>query len=123
MRILVATCETQGHRASDFNFAQEGETVVLSDEHDGEDVDGACGCQRSLVGIESGRATTTMRVIEAGWTRAEFYEQLREARQEYLEVGVDEENIIAEADYLLAIAERFSTGAVIERRGGEYLAR
>lgn len=123
MKILVATGRTQGHRASDFNFAPEGEIVLLDDEHDGEDVDGECGCQRSLVGIESGVGTTTFKVVETNLGRDEFLETVRKAREEYEEMGVGVGNVSAEADFLLELAARFPVGSVVERRGDVYQTR
>jgi hypothetical protein len=121
MKILVATGQTQGRRATDFNFAREGEIVGMDDAHmpDEEGPDEVCGCQRSLVGIESGKSTTTFRVVDAGYTREEFEESIREARAEYAELGVGDDNFSAEAALLLDIAGRFETGSVVERRGGE----
>lgn len=123
MNILVATGRTQGWRANDFNFAREGEIVILDDDHDGEEIDSKCGCQRSLVGLESGLGTTTFQVIEANYSRAEFLEMIRAAREEYTELGVGDDNIETEADYLLDLAARFATGSIIERRGEIYQPR
>lgn len=123
MNILVATVRTQGQRASDFNFAAEGEIVVLDDEHDGETIDGYCGCQRSLVGVESGMGTTTFEVIEANYDRQEFLEMIRAAREDYEAMGVGDDNISAEADHLLELAARFTVGSVIEKRGDVFQVR
>lgn len=125
MRILVATGLTQGRRANDFNFAREGEIVGKDDEHtsDEEGPDAPCGCQRSLVGIESTKSTTTFQVIESGYSREEFEEMIREARTYWVQAGVSEENIRAEAAFLLEVAARFPAGTVVERRGEQFLAR
>jgi hypothetical protein len=121
MKVLVATGQTQGRRASDFNYAREGEIVGMDDEHtpDEEKPDGGCGCQRSLVGVESGKSTTTFRVIDAGYTREEYADLIRDARADYAELGIGDDNFRAEADLLLEIAARFDVGAVVERRGGD----
>jgi hypothetical protein len=125
MKILVATGLTQGRRADDFNFAREGEIVGRDDAHtsDEELPEAACGCQRSLVGVETGRSTTTFQVIESGYTREEFEGIIREARSELLDAGVSDDNIRAEAELLLEIAARFPAGVVVERRGDDYQAR
>lgn len=59
---LVATASGQGQRRSDFFNANEGELVCFPFECDGESVDGGCGCRRSMVGMTSKKATTTMTV-------------------------------------------------------------
>ena len=66
MKILVATKETQGFRDSDFSWAREGELVRFDSECDRDKnrIDGGCGCRRSMVGLETGRATTTFKVVE-----------------------------------------------------------
>lgn len=121
MNVFVATGLTQGRRANDFNFAREGEIVGLDDEHtsDEEGPDAPCGCQRSLVGVESGKSTTTFQVIEVGYSKEEFVETIIEARAGYAGLGVGDDNFRAEAEYLLAVAARFPVGSVVERRGGD----
>jgi hypothetical protein len=64
MKVLVATEETQGRRPNDFCFTEEGELVLFGSECSRETIDGPCGCRRSLVGVRSGMATTTVRVVE-----------------------------------------------------------
>lgn len=125
MKILVATGLTQGARADDFNFAVEGEIVGRDDAHtsDEERPEAECGCQRSLVGVESGSSTTTFQVIEAGYTAEEFEGVIREARREHIESGTSDENIRAEIALLLEIASRFPAGAVVERRGDVFEQR
>src|SRR6266852_3853032 len=63
IQIFVATTETQGQRENDFYFVPEGEIVTLpvmtcTNEH----VDGPCGCKRSMSGINTQKATTTMKI-------------------------------------------------------------
>ncbi|OGV70911.1 MAG: hypothetical protein A2283_22065 [Lentisphaerae bacterium RIFOXYA12_FULL_48_11] len=62
MKVLVATRRTQGRRDNDFNFCEEGELLIYGSECDAEAVDGHCGCRRALVGMTSGKATTTFLV-------------------------------------------------------------
>ncbi len=123
MKILVATKQTQGQRASDFSFTQEGEIVMLDDDHDGEAVDGDCGCQRSMVGMNSGKSTTTFQVIEADFTRGDFINMIQRARADIAELGVSADNITAEANYLLDLAARFNAGSIVERRCDVFQAR
>lgn len=58
LKLLRATRDTQGQREDDFCFTVEGELVRFP-------FDCArcgCGCKRSMVGIESRKGTTTMKV-------------------------------------------------------------
>lgn len=95
MKIIVATKEMQGQRAGDFNFAEEGEVVVVSDcDH----LHGGCDCERSMVGVRSGKGTTTMMIVEADPTRRQFIEMIRAANEDYAALGVGDEVFAAEAD-------------------------
>jgi hypothetical protein len=128
MKIFVATSETQGERDSDFCFAPEGELVMLGESHDFEDVDGECGCRRSVVGIEGGAATTTMKVVEVEMRREEYIARMVEA---CIEEGFGGNKVMqavarkvgAEAEALLFYADKFPVGAVVERRGDQYYRR
>ncbi len=127
MRILVATEETQGRRPNDFCFAQEGEIVTFSSECTREEVDGPCGCKRSLSGTTSLLATTTFRVVEredltlTGLTRilaaslvsAGWYETLEAA------TGTARQGV---AD-IVQVALGYPVGSVLERRGDRFAAR
>src|SRR5688572_27337393 len=72
MKVIVATSKLQGQRKSDFCHATEGELVVFPFQCDGEKIDGPCGCRRSMSGIDSGKATTTMMVVEMEISSEEF---------------------------------------------------
>jgi len=116
MKIIVATKETQGQRADDFNFADEGEIVIVADcDH----LHQGCDCERSMVGVRSGKGTTTMMVVEADMTRQQFIEQIRAGNQDYAEIGVSDAIFAAEADEMLKLAAQFPVGAVIDRDGDE----
>ena len=58
-KVLTATAATQGMRKNDFSHTEEGELVTYGLECDCEQVDGVCGCKRSLVGRSTHKATTT----------------------------------------------------------------
>ena len=123
MKLLVATTETQGQRENDFCWATEGEIVDFGSECDGESVDGPCGCRRGMIGIESHKTTTTMKVvdrldvdadslaatilagqIDAGWVKVSgAAAALGYAHQE--------------AQYLIDTAAQFDVGDIVERRG------
>ena len=112
MKIIVATSETQGQRAGDFNFVPEGEVVIVSDcdcLHKG------CECSRSMVGVLCGKGTTTMKVVESDLTRDDYLRLIREANKGYEDLGIDQSLFHEQADALLELAMRFPAGAVIER--------
>jgi hypothetical protein len=120
MKILVATSETQGQRPGDFNFVPDGEIVIISDcdcLHPG------CDCVRSMVGIKSGKGTTTMKVIESDIVREEYRRLISEANQGYGALGVDDDLFDQQAAALLDLALQFPAGAVIERDGEDFHQR
>src|ERR1700674_5071922 len=66
VKVLVSTKQTQGQRKNDFNFVPEDELVapsVIGSCGDAK-ADDSCGCARSLIGIDSFKATTTAEVVE-----------------------------------------------------------
>ena len=130
MKILVATTETQGERKSDFFWCEEGEPVHFSFECDSDknNIDGRCGCRRSMGGIRSHKATTTMKVVNVDIPKAELEKLLRDSLFEsgWLEnenPTQTEKRIRSEADELIRIAEKFPIGAVIEKRGDRFQLR
>ncbi|HYL37933.1 MAG TPA: hypothetical protein VEV17_18605 [Bryobacteraceae bacterium] len=112
MKVLVATKETQGQRASDFSFVPEGELLSFVIECDLE-ADGSCGCMRSMAGIECHGCTTTLKVAEVAMTVAQFQEKLRAC---LLPVGFSEDHICLQADVIREAAACFPTGAILEKR-------
>lgn len=122
MKILVATSKKQGERDGDFCHTREGEIVLLSDDCD--QLHAGCNCQRSMVGAETGKGTTTMQVIESSMTREEFIEAVRrgEVRAGFEEL-LSDSVFEAEAGELLKLAARFPVGAVVERNAEEYRIR
>jgi hypothetical protein len=65
MKVLTATSQTQGWRHNDFCWAVEGELVFFAPFECGRgSIDDECGCRRSMAGLASHRATTTMKVVE-----------------------------------------------------------
>ncbi len=65
MKVLTATSQTQGWRDNDFCWTVEGELVFFVPFECGWGfIDDDCGCRRSMGGLVSHRATTTMKVVE-----------------------------------------------------------
>jgi hypothetical protein len=124
MKVLVSTKEGQGKRKNDFSFVPEGELLTLGLECDGESVDGSCGCRRSLCGVECHKATTTFKVEDRVLTKEKYINILQKSLSDG---GWFKDNpkecrnaAITDAECLLQVANHFSTGIVIERRGERY---
>ena len=122
MKLLVATRQSQGTRGNDFSFTNEGEIVIFGSECDREAVDGKCGCKRSLVGIDSSKATTTLKVVEIDITLFDLTEKIyiSLSNNGWVMSGKEKEmraysNMIA--CKLQSIADNFPVNAIIERRG------
>lgn len=117
MQLLVSTKISQGTRKNDFSNATEGEIVDFpSHECTGEAIDGRCGCKRSLVGINSRLATTTVIVAELPLTKEELIEQIKDSLEQALPgLGSEEAPLIAQD--LIHYGKAFPVGTVIERRG------
>ncbi|MFD3521640.1 hypothetical protein [Streptomyces sp. NPDC058653] len=120
MKLLAATSDTQGQRDNDFGFCINGELVIvgiivcIKDE---EDPDGGCGCGRSFLGLNSGKATTTAVVKDIDLTPEDAAEAVRSSLENanFMQFVSNEDldDIVQDA---LRIAEAFPVGAVIERR-------
>jgi hypothetical protein len=93
VKLLTATTQTQGQRASDFTWCVEGEVVtpagVICDRDRTEGPDGGCGCGcgcgcgRSFGGLNSHKATTTAIVRDVdGYTFEDLTEAVRSYRQQ-----------------------------------------
>jgi hypothetical protein len=123
MKILVATAEGQGGRADDFFHADEGEIVmpVMACDQTHE----ACACHRAMVGVRTGRETTTAIVVESDMTRAEYRRAIREAgnSKELAELKVPAEIFDAQAEEYLRLAAALPLGVVIERDGDDFNPR
>ena len=99
----------------------EGELVTFSSAYcDGEDTDGPCGCRRSLSGVDSSSATTTMKVavLEGGRSALEQAIRTSLTRGRWPPVGLR-----SAVDQLIAAAAQFPVGTVVEWRDGTFRAR
>jgi hypothetical protein len=115
MKVLVATNRTQGLRKNDYDHCIEGELVwiTLVCAADAADPDGACGCGRGFGGLNSHRATSTARVADLAFTRAEYREAIRSSLAAQ---GWPPSYAAEIADDLLALAASWPVDAVVERR-------
>lgn len=118
LRVLVATRETQGQRLSDFSWVPDGELLRwdVACDRDRDNIDGGCGCRRSLAGVVSRRATTTFKVAQIDGDTETLH---RIFERSYHEAGYTlTAELISElcAD-MLEIATRYPIGTVLEKRG------
>jgi len=128
MKVLVATSETRGQRKNDFGHATDGEIVTFGSECDGEPVDGVCGCRRAMIGVDSRKATTTFKVVEMP---SLTLEGLAEKIHDSLKTGgwsADDEPgrrkwAAEDASELARMADFFTVGAVLEKRGKKFQTR
>lgn len=128
MKVLVATKQTQGQRDNDFSFVPEDELVRFGSFECDHEIDGRCGCKRSMCGMKSRKATTTMKVKELPLGREQYEIHLRCSLAEAgwtrgMEPGKIDEIVKEEAAELLRIAAEFEVGMVIEKRGSALLER
>lgn len=132
MKVLTATCETQGRRDNDYCGAFEGELVYFVPiECDGGSVDDRCGCRRGMAGVASCHATTTIKVAERQDLDPDSYSGL--IADAYQKQGYVTEELLATqevrvwlrqmADELVELARPWSVGTVLERRGDMLMCR
>lgn len=126
MKVLTATHQTQGWRDNDFCWAVQGELVLFPPVECGRgSIDDACGCRRSMAGLASQRATTTIKVADRGELDPDTYfmlisDSLRD--QGYVTEVLKADPEVNEwlrdiTDELIHIAEAFPVATVLERRG------
>lgn len=118
MKILTATATGQGARKNDFNWAVEGELVLIQPPcaTDERDPDGGCGCGRAFAGISSHRATTTAQVRDLPLS----YADVTEAIGGYLDsagYGRPPRAMLAKiVDDMLDLVADWEVGEIVERR-------
>jgi len=129
MKLLVATGDKQGQRDNDFNFATEGELLYFGMECDEEEVDGTCGCRRSMSGIDSHKGTTTMKLVEIDIEEPELHERVEASLHsagwifgEELD-GVAADMVAEVTAEMIALGQSLPIGVVIERRGNTVQTR
>lgn len=129
-RMFVATRSMQGARANDFFEGVEGEFVIFPYRSCPDaSVDDQCGCKRSLVGIQSDKTTTTMKVVVCPTDVAIIKMGIRRHLQrtgEWEEIAKDlePENYLATlTDTLLEKAKDMLIGTVVEYRDDTFRER
>lgn len=113
MKYLVATRETQGERANDFFFCLEGEPVHFGVICDGDSgADSSCGCSRSMIGLSSRKATTTVRVTDV--------DEMSELAYRSMMIPIIGPSA---TDDLMFVARSHEVGDVLEYRDSEFSCR
>jgi hypothetical protein len=126
IKYLVSTSETQGYRENDFCFVPENEILRFGFECDNEEVDGWCGCKRSLVGIKCKKSTTTMKVAELNITVEDLVQRISFSLDSSgwdFTKPEDKEVIKEEVQEIIRLCSNFPTGAILERRGNVFRRR
>ncbi len=125
MKVLTATHETQGRRDNDFCSAVEGEMVLFPPIECGHgSIDDHCGCHRSMAGVASHRATTTIKVADRELDPDTYSTMILEGLRDQ---GYVTDELMADpkvsewlrdlAEELMHLADAFPVASVIERRG------
>jgi hypothetical protein len=126
MKVLTATCESQGARENDFCFTIEGELLCFpAIECDCGSIDDGCGCHRAMVGLSSHRPTTTMKVSERRDLDHGSYHSL--ISDGYQKQGYLTDELLTDPEVrawlrdvtesLMRLANHWPPGSVLERRG------
>jgi hypothetical protein len=126
MKVLTATNQTQGRRENDFCWTVEGELVFFPPiECDRGSVDDDCGCRRSMAGLVSHQATTTMKVVDREELDRDTYMTL--ITDGLMAQGYVTKKLLRSRDVdewvrdlvndLVTTAGAFEAGTVLERRG------
>lgn len=127
MKILVSTKDGQGLRKNDFCFCNEGELVRFAVACDGEEIDGGCGCRRSMTGVESHTATTTLKVVDLNITPDEYFAKIGGALVAAYGACISADSLrkyaIGMTQELMQIADSLPLDVVIEKRGDDILCR
>jgi hypothetical protein len=126
MKVLIATRQGQGARPNDFFWANEGELVTFGSECCNESVDGPCGCRRSVIGLDTRKATTTFMVAEMPISLADYRDRIRGSigrAFSRLPAADLEQWVEGDLAELLRVARAFDEGAVLESRGGRIAER
>lgn len=121
MKLLVSTKHGQGGRKSDFSWVPEDEVLIFAFECDTDkgNIDGVCGCRRSMSGLKCRSATTTFKVAEVDMTEEGLKEELTAYYQNAWRFAEAEARELAEADadQLIELGQTMPMNTVIEKRG------
>ena len=124
MKVLVSTQKGQGKRKSDFSYVPEGELVKFGYPCDRDrcNIDGVCGCRRSMVGVKTHKATTTFMVAEKECTEQELLLTIMESEKAggWNTEQAEGKRMVNE---LLRVASYFPVNTILEKRGNKIKER
>ncbi len=122
LKVFTSTRKTQGERTSDFCFVPNGEFVMPGTpcDRDKGNPDGKCGCDRSFIGFDCRKGTTTAEVAEIDLTKPQLVRRLlRNAKKQgWHPFVLTKKTITLLVDGIVELAEPFDVGAVVEYRSG-----
>lgn len=131
VKYIATTSQTQGLRKSDFcnESTEEGDPVVFVFEcdTDKENIDGSCGCRRSMKGVNTGGSTTTFIVMESD--NPNFYKELHAKIKSSLQMDwlmtPKEADKQAKMDVfnLKQVSIFAEVGTIVEKRGDTFKVR
>src|SRR4051794_34110350 len=98
MQLLVTTKRTQGQRKNDFCWTGEDEIAIFGSQCDRGSVDDACGCRRAMAGLDSSKATTTVKVADLNMNQAELVDKYTEYLVTNWHVERDEASDLAKSE-------------------------
>lgn len=125
MLLPTITNDTQMTRSNDFNHATVGEIAQFGSTCSRATPDDNCGCARSMVGVDSRKASTTVKITDVEMTETELLEKLSNGYVKHW--GMDEKTAtkFARTDMkqLLSIGQSFPLNSVLEIRGSQIKTR
>ena len=127
MKLLVATKETQKQRRNDYCWVPEGEPVGFGFgfAHDGEEIDGTCGCRRAMCGVYCNQATTTMKVVDSKITKKQLVALRKKHYQKdwFFSLKTSTKMALQEVADLQQAVYPFPVGCIVEKRGEQFVQR
>ena len=122
LRLLVATSQTQGRRPDDVCGTIDGEILIPPPECPHCDNPGAERTCHTLIGADTGRATTTFAVADVPITMADLHLLLAKAWGAPIE-QIEDVGIPHTAAQMTDVAFRFPVGAVLGKSGRRFRRR
>ena len=116
MRVLVATRQGQGNLQDDFFHCIEGELVRMPDFAC---ADPNCGCDRSVAGMASSKASTTFMSVDRSDLDRDAYRRLfldALERDGWIERGERSSDLDAWIQWHIELAEEAPPGVVLRAR-------
>lgn len=118
----------KGGRKNDFYHAETGDilTFALECDRDRGNIDGTCGCRRAMRSISNGKSTTTFTVVDRhDMTKSKLANCLTiyYRNNGWTADIITDAEIRQEAEELAELAEAFTEGVTLEKRGNRIQER